>query len=275
MADTASARRKPVSKLIDVTCPSLPHRHGLWAHDHHSHGPHRHVRLPFRSDDHAHRHLGDDHTGHAHSHGLVDPAILRSRAGVRAVATGLGILAATAVLQGAVFVMSGSVALLADLIHNAGDALTAIPLGVAFVARSRRGERWAGYAVVAAIFASACIAEFEALDRLAHPRDLTYLAAVAAAGLVGFTGNELAARVRLRAGERIGSAALMADGHHARTDGYVSLGVVASAVVVGLGYTRADPLIGLAITVVILRVTWQAWLTIRNERLDSDHHDPQ
>ena len=185
-------------------------------------------------------------------------------AGVRAVAVSLAVLAVTAALQALVFLLSDSVALLADLIHNVGDALTAIPLGVAFLLRSPRGERWAGYAVVATIFVSACVAGYEAIDRLIHPRELDYLPALALAGLVGFLGNELAAHVRLRAGRRLDSAALIADGHHARVDGYVSLGVVASAAVVALGFERADPLVGLVITTLILHITWQAWRTIRD-----------
>jgi cation diffusion facilitator family transporter len=247
---------------------TLAHRHGPWTHDHHHHGPHRHARLPFQSHERADHHHHDEH---AHTHGLADPSIVRSRAGVRAVAVSLAVLAATAALQALVFMLSGSVALLADLIHNVGDALTAIPLGVAFVLRSPRGERWAGYAVVATIFVSACVAGYEAVDRLIHPRELDYLAALALAGLIGFLGNELAARVRLRAGRRLDSAALIADGHHARVDGYVSLGVIGSAAVVALGFERADPLIGLAITAVILRVTWQAWRTIRDRHPDQSH----
>jgi cation diffusion facilitator family transporter len=242
---------------------TLAHRHGSWTHEHHHHGPHRHARLPIRSrecSDHGHHH------DHGHTHGLVDPTIVRSRAGVRAVGVSLAILATTAALQALVFVMTSSVALLADLIHNVGDALTAIPLGIAFILRSQRGERWAGYAVVATIFVSACVAAYEAIDRLINPRELGYLAALALAGLIGFLGNELAARVRLRAGERLDSAALIADGHHARVDGYVSLGVIASAAMVAVGFERADPVIGLAITAVILRITWQAWRTVR------DHH---
>jgi cation diffusion facilitator family transporter len=236
------------------------HRHGLWTHEHRHHGPHRHARLPFRSTaetDHHHEH------GHGHTHGLVDPSIVRSRAGVRAVAASLGVLALTAGLQALVFALSHSVALLADLIHNLGDALTAIPLGLAFLLGSRRGEHWAGYAVVLTIFASACIAGVEAVNRILDPRDLHYLGALAIAGFIGFAGNEVAAQIRLHAGRRLDSAALVADGHHARTDGFVSLGVVASACIVALGFARADPLIGLAITAVILRVTWQAWRTIR------------
>jgi cation diffusion facilitator family transporter len=243
---------------------TLAHRHGPWTHGHHHHGPHRHAWLPFRSHDHS------DHD-HQHSHGLIDPTIVRSRAGIRAVSVSLAILAATAAAQALVFVVSGSVALLADLLHNVGDALTAIPLGVAFVLRSHRGERWAGYAVVATIFVSACVAAYEAIDRLIHPRELDYLAALVFAGVIGFVGNELVARIRLRTGRRLKSAALIADGHHARVDGYLSLGVIASAGVVALGFERGDPLIGLAITAVILRITWQAWRTIRDHRPESSH----
>jgi cation diffusion facilitator family transporter len=189
---------------------------------------------------------------------------VRSRDGVRAVAWSLAILGVTAGLQAVVFALSGSVALLADLIHNGGDALTAIPLGIAFWVRSERGERWAGYAVVLTIFASAMVAALEAIDRLIHPEDLTNLGVLVAAGVVGFVGNELAARVRLRAGRRLDSPALVADGHHARVDGYVSLGVVVAAALVAIGIPRADPIVGLAITALILRITWQAWTTVRS-----------
>jgi len=241
---------------------TLAHRHGVWTHEHHHHGPHRHLRYPIRSRAEAdHEHTGHEH---GHTHGRIDPSIMRSRAGLRAVAWSLGILAATALLQAVVFLMSGSVALLADLIHNAGDALTAIPLGIAFVLRSERGERWAGYAVVLAIFVSATVAGVEAIDRLFHPQDLAYLGALAVAGGIGFAGNELAARVRLNAGKRLDSAALIADGHHARVDGFVSLGVVVAAAAVAIGLPRADPIVGLAITALILRITMQAWRTIRD-----------
>src|ERR1700681_1967773 len=122
--------------------------------------------------------------------------------------------------------------------------------------------------VVMVIFASASVAAFEAIDRLLHPRHLDYLIPLAIAGLIGFAGNELAARVRLRAGRQLDSPALVADGHHARVDGFVSLGVIASAIVVSIGFERADPIIGLAITALILRITWQAWRTV------SGHDDP-
>jgi cation diffusion facilitator family transporter len=200
---------------------------------------------------------------HEHSHGLVDPSITRSRAGLRAVSASLALLLATALAQTVVFVATGSVALLSDLVHNAGDALTAIPLGVAFLLRSHVAERRAGYFVVLLILASACVAGFETVSRLLHPEDLERLGALAAAGVIGFAGNELAARVRLRAGRRLDSAALIADGRHARTDGLVSLGVVGSAVTSALGFPLGDPLIGLAITLVILRVTWHSLATIR------------
>jgi cation diffusion facilitator family transporter len=200
---------------------------------------------------------------HGHTHGLVDRSIVRSRAGVRAVAISLGVLGVTAVVQAIIFAASGSVALLADLIHNAGDALTAVPLGIAFFLRSARAEQIAGYFVVLAIFVSACVALYETIDRLIHPEELSHLWALAAAGGMGFLGNEIAAQVRLRAGRRLDSPALVADGNHARIDGYVSLGVVLSAALVAIGFERADPLIGLAITLVILEITWSSWRTIR------------
>jgi cation diffusion facilitator family transporter len=210
----------------------------------------------------------DVHASHDHSHGLVDPSIRRSREGLRAVGIALGVLGATALGQALVLTATGSVALLADLIHNAGDALTAVPLGIAFLLRSARAERRAGLFVVAAIFVSACVAGVEAVLRLVHGSPPEHLWALAGAGAAGFVGNLAAARIRTRAGERLSSAALIADGHHARADAYVSLAVIASAAVVAAGAPVADPLIGLAITVVILRITWQSWSTVR----EHDHH---
>ncbi len=202
------------------------------------------------------------HDGHAHSHGLVDRSIVRSREGVKAVSISLAVLGAAALVQVVIFVLSGSVALLADLIHNFGDALTAVPLGIAFFLRSFRGEKLAGLAVVLAIFVSACVALYETIQRLIHPQNLSHLWVLAAAGVVGFVGNEVAARVRLRAGRRLTSPALMADGNHARIDGFVSLGVVASAIVVALGARIGDPIVGLLITLVILKITWDSWRTV-------------
>jgi len=214
---------------------------------------------------HAHHHPHD----HGHSHGLVPDAIKRSREGLRAVGLALVVLGATAGLQAVVFAGSGSIALLADLIHNVGDAATAIPLGIAFALRSARAERWAGLAVVAAIFVSACVAAYEAVDRLVDPQDVGGLGALAVAGAVGFAGNWVAAIIRTRAGRRLDSPALVADGDHARADAYVSLGVVASAAALALGLDLVDPLIGLAISLVILRITWHSWRTVRG----GHHHE--
>jgi cation diffusion facilitator family transporter len=159
-------------------------------------------------------------------------------------------------------VLSNSVALLADLIHNFGDALTAVPLGIAFFLRSFRGEKLAGLAVVLAILVSACVALYETVQRLIHPQELSHLWVLAVARVVGFVGNERAAQVRLRAGRRLSSPALIADGNHARIDGFVSLGVVGSAILVALGARIGDPMIGLAITLVILKITWDSWRTV-------------
>jgi len=210
-------------------------------------------------DPHEHQH---EREPHGHSHGLVDRSIVRSRDGVRTVAISFLVLTVAAVVQTAIFVLSGSVALLADLIHNYGDGLTAVPLGIAFFLRSARGERWAGLGVVLAIFVSAMVALYETTTRLIHPQHLTNLWALAGAGVIGFIGNEIAAQIRLRGGKRLESPALIVDGNHARIDGFVSLGVIASAVAVGLGAPIADPIIGLVITAVILRITWDSWQTI-------------
>src|SRR3954452_11759740 len=166
--------------------------------------------------DHDHRH----EPGHGHTHGLVDDSIKRSKEGVRAVLISLAVLGVAAVAQALVFALSGSVALLADLIHNFGDALTAVPLAIAFLLRSERAERGAGLFVVAAIFISACVAGIEAVLRLIHQSPPEHLWALAAAGAVGYVGNYIAARVRPRAGRRLDSAALIADGDHARADAY-------------------------------------------------------
>jgi cation diffusion facilitator family transporter len=191
----------------------------------------------------------------------------------------LVVLGVTAVFQIVVVVISGSVALLADTVHNAGDALTAVPLGVAFLLLRRgrtrrltygygRAEDFAGLAVVAIILFSAVYAAYEAIDRLVHPSPPGYLLATAIAGLVGFIGNEWVAVYRLRAGRRIGSAALVADGYHARIDGFTSLAVVAGVVGVALGFDLADPIAGLLISVVILRIVWQSIKVIGLRALD-------
>jgi cation diffusion facilitator family transporter len=208
--------------------------------------------------------MATDSAARGHSHGLVDDSIKRSREGVRAVGLSLAVLGSAAIAQTAIFAATGSVALLADLVHNFGDAATAFPLGAAFLLRSDRAERAAGLAVVAAIFISACVAGVEAVSRLIHPSTPSHLAALAGAGLIGFAANALAARIRSRAGRRLRSPALVADGAHARADAYVSLAVVASAAMIAVGAPVADPLIGLAITLVILRITLASWRTVRH-----------
>jgi divalent metal cation (Fe/Co/Zn/Cd) transporter len=250
---------------VSGSSASALHRHGQRVHNHAYARAHRHLWLIQRSQpvepaehQHEHAHQAD----HGHSHGLVDRSIVRSHAGVRAVSLSLAVLGLAAGVQVAIFVLSGSVALLADLIHNFGDALTALPLGIAFYVRSFRGEKLAGLAVVLAIFVSACVALYETIQRLIHPQQLSHLWVLAAAGIVGFLGNEIAAQVRLRAGKRLSSPAMVADGDHARVDGFVSLGVVASAIVVSLGAEIGDPIIGLLITLVILKITWDSWRTV-------------
>jgi cation diffusion facilitator family transporter len=217
------------------------------------------VRRGNLHDDHDHQ---DGH-GHGHAHGRLDPAVLRTRAGLQAVASSLGVLTAATVIQVVIYVASGSVALLADLIHNGSDALTAVPIGAAFLLRSRKAEGVAGLAVVLTVFISAIVAAVFAVERLIRPHAPTHLLGLALAGLVGVFGNGLAARIRSRAGRALDSPALIADGDHARTDAYVSFGVVLSAVMVGLGVHIADPIIALAVTALILRITVESWQTVR------------
>ncbi len=209
---------------------------------------------------------------HGHSHdpqGSLDTELMVSKAGTRALAISFVGLLITAIAQLIVFAASGSVGLLADTIHNFADTLTAVPIGLAFlVARRRptrrytygygRAEDLAGVAVLVVMALSASLAAWEAIDRLIHPRGVSHLGWVALAGGIGFLGNELAARYRTRVGTRIGSAALVADGRHARTDGFTSLAVVLGALGVALGWPRADPVVGLAITIAILGVLRQA-----------------
>ena len=203
-----------------------------------------------------------------HSHEAadkVDAAMETSAEGMRTLWISLAILGVTAVFQLVVVLLSGSVALLGDTIHNFADALTAVPLGIAFVLGRRaanrrftygygRAEDLAGVVIVLTITASAGFAAWTAVERLLNPRDISYLPAVAAAALIGFVGNEWVARYRIRTGNRIGSAALVADGLHARTDGFTSLAVLIGAGGAALGWRLADPIVGLAITAAILLV---------------------
>ncbi|WP_413252137.1 cation diffusion facilitator family transporter [Streptomyces caniferus] len=218
-----------------------------------------------------------------HSHEAmdkVDSAMETSREGIRTLWLSLGILGLTTVIQATVVAVSGSVALLSDTIHNAADALTAVPLGIAFVLGRRaanrrytygygRAEDLAGIAIVLTIAASSALAAYEAIDRLLNPRDITHLWAVAIAAIVGFIGNEWVARYRIRTGRKIGSAALVADGLHARTDGFTSLAVLLGAGGAALGWRLADPLIGLLITLAILMVLRDAAREVYRRLMDS------
>ncbi len=223
------------------------------------------------------------HVLRPHSHGAadqVDAAMEASAEGMRVLWISLAVLGVTALLQAAVTVLSGSVALLGDTLHNAADALTAVPLGVAFIVGRRpptrrytygygRAEDLAGIVIVVTIAASSVLAAYEAITRLLHPRHVSDLIAVAAAALAGFAGNELAAVYRIRAGRKIGSAALVADGLHARTDGLTSLAVLLGAGGVALGWDWADPVVGLVITVAILAVLRQAAREIYRRLMDA------
>jgi cation diffusion facilitator family transporter len=228
-----------------------------------------------RGHDHGHSHGG--HRGH--THGMVDPSIAATDKGLWAVKWSFMVLAITAALQMVVVVASGSVALLADTIHNIGDATTAIPLWIAFVLARRkpsstftyglgRVEDLAGLAIVAIILFSALVAGYEAIDRFIHPKEISALGWVAAAGVIGFLGNEAVAAFRIRIGREINSVALIADGYHARTDGLTSLAVVLGALGVWLGFPFADPIVGLLITLAIFGIVWQSAKAVLRRMLD-------
>jgi cation diffusion facilitator family transporter len=222
---------------------------------------------------------GHDHGTHGHTHGLVDPMITTTGRGLWAIKWSFVALLITASLQLSVVVLSHSVALLADMIHNFGDAATAIPLGVAFAVARRppsrrftygfgRAEDLAGLAVVLTILTSAVVAAYLAIERLLHPHEVSNLGALAAASIIGFLGNEGVATFRIKVGKEIGSAALIADGYHARTDGWTSLAVLVGALGVHFGYPMADPIIGLVITAAILGVVWQSVKAVFSRMLD-------
>jgi cation diffusion facilitator family transporter len=230
---------------------------GLWARVRHAAGPHSH-----------------DHDR------AVDPVLESSAEGLRALWISLAGLAATALAQAVVVALSGSVALLGDALHNGADALTAVPLGVAFLLSRRRptrrytygygrAEDLAGIVIVAVIVLSSAAAAYAAVTRLLHPHPVTHLVAVAVAAAVGFAGNELVARYRISTGRRIGSAALVADGLHARTDGFTSLAVLIGAGGVAIGWRWADPVVGLLITAAIAMVGWQAAREVGRRLMDS------
>lgn len=263
--------------------PHGGHERGGHEHEHGDHAEHEH-------DEHEHgdgawgrlRHeLKHFVTPHSHDAGdKVDTAMEASREGMRTLWRSLAVLGATALVQAVIVAFTGSVALLGDTIHNAADALTALPLGVAFVLGRRaptrrytygygRAEDLAGIVIVLLIAASSALAADEAIDRLIHPRSVTHLWAVALAALAGFLGNETVARYRIATGRRIGSAALVADGLHARTDGFTSLAVLLGAGGVALGWKAADPIVGLLITVAIVTVLRDAARQVYRRLMDA------
>lgn len=214
-----------------------------------------------------------------HIHGAVDPTILTTQKGIGAVKWSMVGLLLTALLQAAVVAVTSSVALLADTIHNFGDATTAVPLWLAFVMARRkpskkfsygygRVEDLAGIVIVLMMFASGLIAGYESISRLFQPQAIQHLSAVVLASLLGFAGNELVARLRIRVGKEISSAALVADGYHARTDALTSLGVLLGAVGVWLGFPQADPLVGLVITLIIFKIVWDSGRSLFSRLLD-------
>lgn len=219
------------------------------------------------------------HAGPSHLHGVVDPAIVTTSRGLWAIKWSCVGLLVTACVQLVVVALSGSVALLADTVHNFGDAATALPLGVAFlVARRRPSERFtyglgrfedlAGMAIVLIMSLTALVAGYEALTRLVHPQPVAYLGTVVVASILGFLGNEAVALFRIKVGQDIGSAALIADGYHARVDGWTSLAVLMGALGVWLGYPLADPVVGLLITAAILWLIWQSGTMVFSRALD-------
>ena len=235
---------------------------------------HRHPRKKYEPYGHDRR-----YNAHVHTHGAVDPSILTTQRGIWAIKWSFIGLFATAAFQIVIVMFSGSVALLADTIHNIGDAATAIPLWIAFrLARRKPTKRFtygygrvedlAGVAIVFTILLSAVVAGYESIDRFFHPQIVQYLWAVIVASVIGFIGNEAVAQFRIKVGKEIGSAALIADGHHARVDGLTSLAVLFGAVGVWLGYPLADPVVGLLITAAILRIVWESGKSIFTRMLD-------
>jgi cation diffusion facilitator family transporter len=232
--------------------------------------------------DHSEEHRHDPHVHHGglgHTHGAVDPSISTSERGIWAVKWSFVALFVTALLQLGVVLLSGSVALLSDTIHNFGDAATAVPLWIAFalarLGTSRRFpfgygrvEDLAGVVVVLIILFSTLVAGYQAIERLINPQPVGFLGALAAAAIVGFVGNEAVAVFRIRVGRQIGSAALVADGYHARTDGWTSLAVLVGAAGVWLGYPLADPIVGLLIAAAILGIVWQSGKMVFTRLLD-------
>jgi cation diffusion facilitator family transporter len=241
-------------------------------HDH----PHDHPDAETAAPASAYR---SPHAAHGHTHGVVDPSLFSTERGIRALKWSLAGLLVTASLQVVVVIFTGSVALLADTIHNFGDAFTAVPLWIAFRLAHRKSSRrftygygrvedLAGVVIVLMILLSAIAAAYESVQRLIRPQEVRFVWAVIAASIIGFVGNEAVAWFRIKVGKEIGSAALVADGYHARIDGLTSLAVLAGAVGVALGFPLADPLVGLLITAAILRIVWDSARSVFTRLLD-------
>lgn len=282
----ANHEHKTVPDQLPTDLGSAPHEH-LPAQQPHAPGDasghrqeretaagHRHDHHP--DEPHGHSH---DHGPHGHRHGVVDPTIVTTQRGIWAVQVSFAALVATAAVQFIIALISGSVALLADTIHNIGDAATAIPLWIAFALARRaasqrftygfgRVEDFAGMIVVVVIGLSAVVAGSESIVRLFEPQPVEYLWAVVLASIIGFAGNEAVAIFRIRVGKQINSAALIADGYHARADGLTSLAVLVGAIGVALGFPIADPLVGLLITALIVKILWDAAKGVFHRALD-------
>jgi cation diffusion facilitator family transporter len=234
---------------------------------------------PHHPQDHDHTHHHDAGVAHGHSHGTIDPTIVTTQRGIWVLKWSFVGLCATVLVQVVIVWLSGSVALLADTIHNFGDAMTALPLWIAFLLARRapsprftyglgRAEDLAGVVIVGLILCSAIAAGYQSLYRLFHPQPIAHLGAVVVAAVIGFLGNEAVALFRLKVGKEIGSAALIADGYHARVDGWTSLAVLLGTVGTWLGYPIVDAIVGLVITVAIVRIVWESGATIFTRLLD-------
>lgn len=241
---------------------------------------HTHSAAPETDDKHKHDHLHEHRaTGHGHTHGIVDPSLFATERGLRAIQWSFVALFITTLIQVVIFYFSNSVALMADTVHNLGDAFTAIPLGLAFIVGRRkptkrftygygRLEDLAGIVVVLTILASAVWAGYESISRFFKPEPVSHLWAVAAASIVGFLGNEGVAIFRIKVGREMGSAALVADGYHARLDGFASLSVLLSVIGIALGYPFADAVIGILMTALLLRIVWESGAAVFTRLLD-------
>jgi len=229
--------------------------------------------------DHSHSRIEPDHGRHDHMHGTVDPTLATSERGIWALKWSFVGLTITAIFQVVVVYFSGSVALLADTIHNFGDAATAVPLWIAFALARRKPSRQftyglgrvedlAGITIVLVILLSGIVAGYESIQRLINPQPVDYLWAVVLASVIGFAGNEIVAVLRIRIGKEINSAALVADGYHARVDGLTSLAVLLGAIGVWLGFPLADPIIGLLISLAILKIVWDSSKAVFSRLLD-------